>query len=161
MAEMFLKFDPDIAGESLDAVHTNEIEVKAWNWEAINKVKWDINQGGQSTRMDISAVSIQKTVDSATHLLFQYCSNGKHITNAKLTARKNNGDDKVEYLILTMNNVMVSKMHWEGNGDEQYVAETVELSFAEFKMEYKTQDDTGAGQSKGEHGWNVQKQKAA
>ena len=31
MAEMFLKLD-GIEGESLDSVHTGEIEIKDWQW---------------------------------------------------------------------------------------------------------------------------------
>jgi type VI secretion system secreted protein Hcp len=166
MAEMFLKFNgPEIKGESLDEAspksHKDEIEIKSWSWETSNKVQWDINQGGQSTKLIVNAINLEKVVDSASHLLYQFCCNGKHIDGAVITARKNNGDEKVEYLVLTLTDVMINKVNWAGNGDDQFLSEKVELSFAQFNFEYQTQDEKGSAQPKGSHGWHVQKQKAA
>jgi type VI secretion system secreted protein Hcp len=166
MAEMFLKFEgPPIDGESLDEAspkaHKDEIEIKAWNWKTENHVHWDLNQGGQSTKLIVGAIDLEKIVDSASHLLYQYCCNGKHIDSAIITARKNNGDEKVEYMKLTLTDVMINEVNWSGQGDEQFLVEKVQLSFAQFNFEYQKQGEKGSGEPMGSHGWHVQKQKAA
>jgi type VI secretion system secreted protein Hcp len=166
MAEMFLKFEgPKIEGESLDEAlpipHKNEIEIKAWSWKTENHVQWDVNQGGQSTKMKVNAIDLEKVVDKASHLLYQFCTNGKHIQKAIITARKNNGDQKVEYLRLTLEDVMVNEVRWAGQGDEQFLTENVQLSFAQFLIEYSVQGEDGTAVPAGSHGWHVQKQKAA
>jgi type VI secretion system secreted protein Hcp len=164
---MFLHLE-GIEGESLDEAdenlgdkHTGQIELKTWEWTTTNKVKWDVNQGGQSTHAEVGAIKLLKTVDAASHRLYKACTNGEHIKTATLYARKNAGDSKMTYLKLELKDVMVNSVNWSGQAEESYVNETVELSFAEFKIRYQTQDDQGQPKNKGEHGWNVQKQKAA
>jgi type VI secretion system secreted protein Hcp len=161
---MFLKLD-GIKGESLDEApgspHTNEIELLSWNWSTENHVKWDINQGGQSTKTVITPIDMEKYVDSATHLLYQVCVNGKHIKSGVLTARKNAGDQKIDYLTIELEDIMVNKMEWQGQSEEAFVKERLQLSFAQFKIKYAKQDDTGAATTVGDVGWNIQKQKAA
>lgn len=157
MAEMFLKLD-GIEGESLDSVHTGEIEIINWNWENKNVVKWDQNQGGQSTKVDVGELSITKFCDKASPTLQQNCVTGKHIKNGTITCRKNDGEQKVEYLVVKLTDIMISKVHWDGDGGDQSLKEQIGISFAEFRIDYKLQNDTGtAGGVKG-FGFNVQKQ---
>jgi type VI secretion system secreted protein Hcp len=157
MAEMFLKLD-GIEGESLDSVHSGEIEIINWTWENKNVVKWDQNQGGQSTRVDVGELSVTKFCDKASPTLQQNCVTGKHIRSGTITCRKNDGDQKVEYLVVKLTDIMISKVHWDGDGGDQSLKEQIGLSFAEFRVDYKLQQDTGnAGGVKG-FGFNVQKQ---
>ena len=95
MAEMFLKLD-GIEGESLDFAHAGEIEIKNWEWHTVNNVKWDVNQGGQSTKVEVKDIDLKKICDKASVTLYQCCVTGKHIKNGKITCRKNDGDQKVE-----------------------------------------------------------------
>jgi type VI secretion system secreted protein Hcp len=167
MAEMFLEFSSDsgIKGESIDeaspTAHKNHIEILKWDWTTENTIKWDVNQGGQSTRMEVRPIALSKVVDSASAALYQCCVNGKHISSATITARKNDGDQKLEYLIVTLTDVMVNKVHWSGDGTQQNVTEDIELSFAQFHIKYQTQGEHGSGTPAGDLGWHVQKQKAA
>ena len=161
MAEMFLKLD-GIDGESLDAVHTNEIEIKNWNWTTNNPVKWDVNQGGQSSKVEVKEITINKICDKASVTLYQNCVTGKHIKNGTITCRKNDGDQKVEYLIVTLTDIMVSSVAFQGDGGDPALNEIVALSFAEFRLDYKVQNDTGnaAGGSKSFQ-FSVQRQKGS
>jgi type VI secretion system secreted protein Hcp len=157
MAEMFLKLD-GIEGESLDTAHTGEIEIKDWNWTSENHVRWDVNQGGQSTKVDVGHIFLNKFCDKASVTLYQCCVTGKHIKNGTITCRKNDGEQKVEYLTVKLTDIMVTKINFEGDGDQQALKETVGLSFAQFRLDYKLQNDTGnAGGFKGFE-FNVQKQ---
>jgi type VI secretion system secreted protein Hcp len=142
MGEMFLKLD-GIEGESQDFAHGGEIEILSWNWDTHNTVRWDVNQGGQSTKTEIKEITINKICDKASVTLYQCCVTGKHIKNATITCRKNDGEQKVEYLIMKLTDVMVAHVHFEGNGENQSLNESVQLSFAKFRMDYKVQNDTG------------------
>ena len=67
------------------------------NGTRINNVKWDVNQGGQSTKVEVKDIDLKKICDKASVTLYQCCVTGKHIKNGKITCRKNDGDQKVEY----------------------------------------------------------------
>jgi len=157
MAEMFLKLD-GVAGESLDHAHAGEIEILDWSWPTENHVRWDLNQGGQSTKVEVKSITLHKICDKASVILYQNCVTGKHIPSAKITCRKNDGDQKFEYLTLDLKDIMVSKVQFDGDGNEQSLKETVELSFAEFKLNYKVQRDEGTVGGATSFGFHVQRQ---
>jgi type VI secretion system secreted protein Hcp len=157
MSEMFLKLD-GIEGESLDSVHKGEIEIKSWTWSTENHVRWDVNQGGQSTRVEVHDIGVVKSCDKASVTLYQCCVTGKHIQGGTITCRKNDGDQKVEYLIVKLTDIMVTKVDFTGDGESQALGETLSLSFAEFRMDYKVQNDTGNAAGAKSFQFNVQKQ---
>ena len=157
MAEMFLELDR-INGESLDKTYHDKIEIKSWNWNTKNTVRWDVNQGGQSTKVLIEHIELKKTCDKASPILHQCCVTGRHIKNGRIICRKNDGDDKFEYMILELTDIMLSMFNWSGNGDEQSLEETVGLSFAEYTIKYKLQGDTGSVQGSSEFKFNIQRQ---
>jgi type VI secretion system secreted protein Hcp len=161
MAEMFLKLD-GIEGESLDSVHGGEIELALWGWTTTNTVRWDVNQGGQSTKVELKDIELEKVCDKATVTLYQCCVTGKHIRHGTITCRKNDGEQKVEYMVLHMKDIMVTKVQFTGDGSSQSLKETVGLSFAEFRMDYKLQNDSGnaAGGAKS-YQFNIQKQQGS
>jgi type VI secretion system secreted protein Hcp len=160
MAEMFLQLD-GIEGESLDFAHKGEIEIKNWEWHTHNHVRWDVNQGGQSTKVEVKEIELKKICDKASVTLNQCCVTGKHIKSGKITCRKNDGEQKVEYLVVTLKDIMVSRVDWSGDGESQALDETVALSFAEFHLDYKVQNDTGNASGTASFGFNVQKQQKA
>ena len=160
MAEMFLKLD-GVDGESLDHAHTNEIEILSWSWNTENPVRWDLNQGGQSTKVKIHHIDIKKACDKASVTLYQNLVTGKHIKSAKITCRKNDGENKFEYLIVDLTDLMIAKVEWTGTGENQSLDETVHISFAEFKLTYLVQADSGNPNGVKNFGFNIQRQQAA
>jgi type VI secretion system secreted protein Hcp len=154
---MFLKID-GIVGESLDVAHKTEIEIQSWSWDSTNPVRWDLNQGGQSTKAHINAISVNKMCDQASVALYRYCVTGKHFKNARIICRKNDGEQKIEYLTVEMEDVMISKVCWSGQGESQTLPETIEISFAEFTLKYKTQRDSGDASGDMMFGFNIQSQ---
>jgi type VI secretion system secreted protein Hcp len=161
MAEMFLKLD-GIEGESLDSAapvaHANEIEIKSWGWGAENKVKWEVNQGGHSVKVDVKDIVLEKQCDKASVALYQCCVTGKHIKHGTIVCRKNDGEQKVEYLTVKLTDIMVANMVWNGEGGETTLKESVTLSFAQFHLDYKLQNDTGNAAGSSSFGFNIQKQ---
>ncbi len=158
MAEMFLKID-GIQGETLDTYRPGEIEIQTWTWDAgLNPVRWDLNQGGQSTRANTDKIVVTKVCDQASVALYQYCVTGKHFKNARIICRKNDGEEKINYLTIEMEDVMIQEVNWSGQGESPTLTETIELAFADFTVRYKKQRDSGAADGDVHFGFNIQTQ---
>jgi type VI secretion system secreted protein Hcp len=81
-------------------------------------------------------------VDRASPNLIQYCLTGKHVSEAKLTVRKAGGNP-LEYLKVTMTDVIISQVTSSGNATEELIRETVGLSFSKLVYEYVIQNAQG------------------
>ena len=158
MAEMFLILD-GVDGESLDEKFHDKIEIEKWDWTTNAHVRWDLNQGGQSSKVEIKEITLTKHCDLASVTLYQFCVTGKHIKNGKIICRKNDGEKKLEYLTVDMEDIMVSEVSWQGNGQDTALDETLKISFAEFKLHYKVQDDSGEEGKHRDFGFHIQRQK--
>jgi type VI secretion system secreted protein Hcp len=158
MAEMFLMLD-GIHGESLDAHHAGEIELTDWSWKLENTSSFVLTQGETSSKVVIQNIIVHKICDKASVNLLQYCTVGKHIPKGKITCRKKDGDDKVEYLKIDLTDIKISYVNWTGHGEQPTLAEEVELSFAEFKVHYTLQKDRGYAAGTTDFGWDILKHK--
>ena len=162
MAEMFLWID-GIQGESTDKfmekVKPGHIEIQTWGWTVENPVHWDVNQGGQSTKATIKHFDVGKTCDQGSVALYQYCVTGKHFKKAHIICRKNDGVDKINYLTIEMEDVMIQHVGWSGQGESQMLTENIQIQCAEFTLKYRTQRDDGNAADGDVHfGFNVQTQ---
>ena len=157
--DIFLKFD-GVDGDSQDASHTDEIDVLSWSWGGNQTGTMHIGSGGGAGKVNVQDMSIEKFQDKATPNLWQLLCNGKHTGEVKLTARKAGGDAPVEYLVVTMKEVLVASMGTGGSQGDDMPTEQVTLNFAEFKMEYTPQDEKGAGGATIDAGWNIRKNEA-
>lgn len=153
--DMFLKID-GIPGESTDDKHKNEIDVLSWSWGMQQSGTRQAGPGGGSGKVSISDMTFSKYVDKATHNIIAACASGKHIAEALLTVRKAGGDSQVEYMKITMKEIIVSSYSTGGNKDGlDRVEESVTLNFAEFKVEYTEQTKEGTPGSTVSAGWNM------
>ncbi|RDH84206.1 MAG: hypothetical protein DIZ78_13295 [endosymbiont of Escarpia spicata] len=60
------------------------------------------------------------------------------------TVRKAGGKTPLEYVIVTMKEVIVTSISAGGSGGEDRLTENITLNFAEVKYEYQPQDQKGA-----------------
>jgi type VI secretion system secreted protein Hcp len=82
------------------------------------------------------------------------CCNGRHLEEAVLTVRKA-GEKPLEYLKLTMTQVMVTAVSTGGSGGEDRLTENVTLNFAKVKCEYFMQSKTGGKETGGQMSWDI------
>ncbi|RYF84022.1 MAG: type VI secretion system tube protein Hcp [Comamonadaceae bacterium] len=157
--DMFLKLG-DIKGESGDSKHKDEIDVLAWSWGASQSGTMHLGGGGGSGKVSVNDLSVTKYFDNASNSLFLKCCNGEHIPEGKLVVRKA-GKDPLEYITITMKKVIITSYATGGSGAEDRLTENISLNFAEFKVEYKKQTDTGGGEAGPEVAWNIVKNEAA
>lgn len=157
--DMFLKLE-GIDGESLDDSHTGELDVLAWSWGMSQSGSSHMGGGGGAGKVSVQDLSFTHYVDKASGNLMLYCAKGKHIKEAILVVRKA-GDTPLEYIVITMNGVMVTSLSTGGSGGEDRLTENVTLNFAKVKVEYQEQGADGAGTPGPEFGWDIEKNVAA
>lgn len=152
--DMFMKLG-DIKGESVDSKHKEEIDVLAWSWGMSQSGTTHMGGGGGAGKVNVQDLSFTKYVDASSNALILACCTGTHYPEAKLTVRKAGGEP-LEYIKLTMKEVIISSLSTGGSGGEDRLTENVTINFAEFKFEYQEQDDKGKpkGGAK-EAGWNI------
>jgi type VI secretion system secreted protein Hcp len=153
--DMFLKLD-DIKGESADDKHENEIDVLAWSWGMSQSGTTHMGGGGGAGKVSVQDISITKYLDKSSPNLLLACCNGKHFKEGVLTVRKA-GEKPLEYLKVTMKEVLVSSIQGGGSGGEDRLTENLSLNFAEFKVEYTPQKPDGTGDAAVEAGFNIAK----
>jgi type VI secretion system secreted protein Hcp len=152
--DMFLKID-DIKGESIDGTHKDSIEVLAWSWGMSQSGSTHTGQGSGAGKVNVQDISFTKPIDRSTPNLMKFCCAGGHFKSAVLTIRKAGGKKPIEYLKITMNNVIISSMSTGGSGGEDRLTENVTLNFGEFKLEYTPQKADGTGDAPKTAGWDI------
>ena len=140
-SDIFAKIG-DIKGESLDDKHKDEIEVLSFSWGVAN-ASAPGGPGAAAGKPTFHDLSITHTVDKASPLLLKACATGMHLKEATITHRKG-GKGQQEYLIIKMNDVIITGVQHGGGGGEGASSETVTLNFAKVELEYRPQKADGS-----------------
>ncbi|UWR28229.1 type VI secretion system tube protein Hcp (plasmid) [Sulfitobacter sp. S223] len=142
----------DIAGESQRVDHEEEIDIHDIMWNIEQGSAAQVGKGRARARAQVSALNLKKFVDAASVYLALACMQGKSFPDMVLSVRKDSGEAHLDYLIITMENVTISKYEMVGVGDEedgQMIEEELGLVFENVTYKYTVQeDDHSAG---GEH----------
>ncbi len=153
--DMFLKVG-DIKGESKDDKHKESIDVLAWSWGMSQSGTTHLGTGGGAGKVSVQDLSFTKYIDKSSVNLIMACCNGKHYPEAKLTVRKA-GEKPLEYLTITMKDVLVTAVSTGGSGGEDRLTENVTLNFGNFITEYKAQKPDGSGDAGVFAKWDIAK----
>jgi len=86
---------------------------------------------------------VVKNIDAASPNLALSCAKGTHYDSAVLTMRKAGGT-ALEYVTLTLTDVLVSSYSVSSSGGSDQLQDTVALNFGKFKYSYQPQDNKGA-----------------
>ena len=151
--DMFLEIE-GVEGESADSAKKGAIDVLAWSWGSSQSGTMHTGGGGGAGKVNVQDLSITKWIDkSSTDLLLHVCT-GEHYPNATLTVRKAGGE-ALEYLVITMEEVMITSLSTGGSGGEDRLTENISLNFANFKVKYAEQAGSGGEAGGGEIGWDI------
>lgn len=154
--DMFLIFDANVAGESLDKTYTNKIDVLAWSWGMSNSGSAQVGGGAGAGKVNVQDLSLTKYIDASSPYLLLACCNGTHYTTATLIVRKAGGSAAVEYVKIIMTEVLISSVSTGGSGGEDRLTENVSLNFGQVEFDYTPQDATGAAGTPIPMTWNIQ-----
>jgi len=153
--DMFLKID-DIKGESVDDVHTDEIDIIAWSWGLSQSGSTHSGPGAGAGKVNVQDLSFTHYVDKATPNLVKMCCDGSHFSEATLVIRKAGGE-ALEYLKIIMEEGIISSVSTGGSGGEDRLVCNVTLNFSKFKTEYVPQKADGSGDASVMIGWDIAK----
>src|ERR1700712_1848007 len=133
--DMFIKI-ATVDGESKDSKHKKDIDVLAWSWGMSNSGSAHTGGGGGAGKVNVQDLSFTKWVDSSSPDLMLATCNGKHYDTATLVVRKA-GESPLEYLTITMTELIITSISTGGSGGEDRLTENVTLNFAKVKVDYK------------------------
>ncbi|WP_134496559.1 Hcp family type VI secretion system effector [Microvirga pakistanensis] len=151
--DMFLKID-GVKGEARDKAHKEEIDVIAWAWGLAQSGTGHVGGGSGAGKVSVQDLLVTKYIDKSSSDLMFHCASGKHVKKAELFVRKA-GEQPLEYLKITMEDVLISTVSTGGAQQDERLTENVALNFAKVKVEYKEQQADGSGKPAGNFGWDV------
>ena len=141
-ANIFAKIG-DIKGESLDSKHKDEVEVLSWSWGVSQSGSMAHGGGGGEGKASFNDFNFTHHIDKASPGLLKACATGNHIKDATITVRKA-GKGHQEFLIIKMNDVIITSVDLSGTDDEPASAAHVALQFAKVDLEYKPRKADGS-----------------
>ena len=141
-ADIFAKIG-DIKGESLDSKHKDEVEILSWSWGVNQSGTMSYGGGGGEGKASFNDFNFTHHVDKASPVLLKVCATGEHIKDATITVRKA-GKGQQEFLIIKMNDIIVTSVSPSGSNDGGATAESVSLQCAKVDLEYKPQKADGS-----------------
>ena len=140
-SDIFAKIG-DIKGESLDAKHKDEVEVLSWSWGVSQSGSIASGGGGGEGKASFNDFNFTHRIDKASASLMKACATGSHIKEATITVRKA-GKGQQEFLIIKMNDVLITSVQMSMSNDAKAAAENVAMQFAKVDLEYKAQKADG------------------
>lgn len=169
--DAFLKID-GIPGESTDDKHKDWIEVLRFDhgMEQPASVTASSTGGATAERVNHGTFDIVHLLDKASPKLYEACCTGRHIREVTLELCRAGGD-KVKYMEIKMEQVLVSKVKSEGEANRELImentqgpgfpSEKVSFSYGKIKWTYTQQKRTdGLGGGNVNSGWDLTANKA-
>jgi type VI secretion system secreted protein Hcp len=152
---IFLMLD-GIKGEATDEAHKEEINVLSYSWGMNNPSAMASGAGTAGGKVSVNDLVVSKSMDKTSPALHEHCCVGKVIPEGTLTVQRA-GEDKVQALVLKMENVFVTAVDGGDAADMPSLpTETVTLSFKKFKYIYTPQDKEGKGEAEIEMGFDIE-----
>ena len=145
-----------IDGESLVDKHNHEIDLLTWNWGMTQAGFMSVGRGGAAAKTQVQDLVVTKYVDKASPKLMLACLRGNPIRKATIFVTKV-GEIPLDYIVITMSDVMVTSVTPGGNQDIGLTTENVALNFAKVTFSYTPQKPDGTADDSVEFTWNIEK----
>jgi type VI secretion system secreted protein Hcp len=155
MAVEMLMSIPGVTGEAQAKGFSGWIDVYSYSVGASNPTTVGSGTGSGAGKVDLSSLSIQKSIDTATPSLFLNCCSGAHFAKGQLKIREAGGTAPVEFLVIDMTQVFIDSITWGASSGGGKPSESVSMSMATLQFTYTPQLATGAGGSPQVFGWDV------
>ncbi|RYY32018.1 MAG: type VI secretion system tube protein Hcp, partial [Sphingomonadales bacterium] len=102
-----------------------------------------VGGGAGAGKANFQDISLTKYIDKSSPTLLDHAAKGTHIDEAKLVVRKAGGTP-LEYVVITMNECMITSLSTGGSGGEDRLTENVSINFAKVAVDYQEQETSGA-----------------
>lgn len=150
--DMFLKVE-GATGESADVNHKDWIDIKSFEWGAMQIGTMAGGGGGGSGKVSFNDLNVTTSMDKATPAILKHCSSGKHLGEVKLSICKAGGS-QIEYSTIVLKDVLVTFVDFSGGGGEQI---GTKYSFQSSKIEHRywIQTSQGGKGAESQMGWDI------
>lgn len=128
-----------LKGESTVPDHADEIQVQGWKWGVSSSSA--IGHQSATSRRSYSALTIEKSIDSATTALLATLATNDEVVEAKLSMRRAGGEQETYFTILLKGARVTGLEH--GFDAAGGTLETVTINFLKIEVEYRPQKTTG------------------
>jgi type VI secretion system secreted protein Hcp len=151
----FLQID-GIQGESLDSQHAGWIEVASFS-QSISQAASPISPsgGGAAGKVVHSDFMIIKHIDLASPKLYEACATGKHFANAVLEVARPAAKAPAKYIVVRLQDVIISSVSLSGASGGDAPAESISLSYGAIQWTYTPQKADGSPGTDVTGGWKV------
>ncbi len=140
----YLKIE-GIDGESKRADHEGEIDCFGVEFNASQMSSASVGSGRTRGRATLSDFTFHKWLDASSPYLMLACAKGKSFAEIVFTARKDSGDAHLDYLIITLENCIISSYKMVQNAPEatsnELISEEVSVSYEKVNFKYVVQAD--------------------
>jgi type VI secretion system secreted protein Hcp len=132
-----------IPGEGGTGVPTGGIQVLSYSW---GMAQGYTPLGVRSGRANFQDISITKTMDKASALLFQACAAGTVIATVvlRVSPPPPSGAAPGDMMTITLNSVHISSYHFNSSSGGDAPTESISLNFTKIKMDYFPQGSSVA-----------------
>lgn len=151
--DMYMRID-GVTGESKDGNHQGWTNIRSYAWGASQPGNMSIGSGGGLGKASFSDLRITAMVDRATPAVLKYCANGKHVSTIEVSVCKAGGS-QIEYLRITLNEVLVTSVDQSAANDSDAVMVTYTFQAAKVKQQYWEQTDQGTKGGESVLSWNI------
>jgi type VI secretion system secreted protein Hcp len=157
-----------IKGESPVDGYTDYMQLTSLNFGGTQTGSFGTGiMGGGAGKFTADDFEVRMWTNKASPKFLEACANGTHLKTATLVALKAGGGKAVEYLKVTLSDVIVSrfKTEYKPPRDEkleehEHTVDTVGLNFSKISVEYKEQKPDGSAGPSVTGGWDLAKLKA-
>ena len=132
---------PDIKGESRRADHEDEIDITSIDWSMAQASNMQFGSGRTRSRASVRPIGIRKNYDASSPYIALACMQGKSFDEVKIYFRKDSGDTHLDYLTITLTNVVISEYSLSGSSMGEEISDNLKLSFEKIKVLYTLQAD--------------------
>jgi type VI secretion system secreted protein Hcp len=140
--EYFLKID-GIEGESADAKHRGEIDVRAWNFGENREGESQTGGGTGGGKAKFQDFYFSAKMSKATPKLIAACANGQQIKSAVLTCRKV-GEFQLEFLVYKFSEILITSFQTGALEESDILpVDHVSFSFEKIEVDYVEQKSDG------------------
>ena len=137
---------PDIDGESRRAEHEDWIDLLSIDWNMQQAATMQTGSGRTRSRANVDPITVTKEYDSASPYIALSCMQGKAFEEVEISFRKDSGEAHLDYLTITLKNVVFSHYNLNGSADGEVIVESLGLSFEHITILYTLQaDDHSSG----------------
>jgi len=148
MATNFLLKLDGIEGESQVEGMSGHIEVLSLKFGGTQTGSFGAGSGGGAGKFTANDVEITALTGKHTPKVLEACATGKHIKTATLICRKAGGGTAVEFLKVTLSDVIVSKNITSfvpsADGKNELPVDELNLNFGKITVAYKEQKKDGS-----------------